>query len=98
MARKSEKPAAPSAIADFEQSLDALETLVERMESGEMSLDEALAAYERGVGLYRHCQQALEEAELRVQLLSDPSAPESARPLPADAAAPRPDDDDDLPF
>jgi exodeoxyribonuclease VII small subunit len=37
-----------------------------------MSLEESLAAYERGVGLYRRCQAALEQAELRVRLLSDP--------------------------
>ena len=41
----------PSPVADFETSLDALEQLVEKMEHGEMSLEESLAAYERGVGL-----------------------------------------------
>jgi len=34
------------------------------------------------VGLYRHCQQALEQAELRVRLLADPDAPERAEPFP----------------
>ena len=71
-----------SPVADFEASLDQLERLVEKMEHGEMSLEESLAAYERGVGLYRHCQQALEQAELRVRLLSDPDAPERAEPFP----------------
>jgi exodeoxyribonuclease VII small subunit len=79
--------AAPDAspVADFEQSLDALEQLVEKMEQGQMSLEESLAAYERGVGLYRRCQQALEQAELRVQLLSDPAQPENAEPFDDDA-------------
>ena len=72
-----------SPVADFEASLDALEALVEKMEHGEMSLEESLAAYERGVGLYRRCQQALEQAELRVKLLSDPAQPASAEPFPA---------------
>ena len=73
------KPASePSPVADFEQSLHALETLVGTMEAGDMSLEESLAAYERGVGLYRHCQQALERAELRVRQLSDPAKPEDA--------------------
>jgi exodeoxyribonuclease VII small subunit len=46
------KPACePSVVADFEASLDQLEQLVEKMEHGEMSLEESLAAYERGVGL-----------------------------------------------
>ena len=66
--------------------MQALEDLVGRMEAGEMSLEESLAAYERGVGLYRRCQTALEQAELRVRLLSDPENPESAEPF-----APLPD-------
>ena len=70
-----------SPVADFERSLDALELLVEQMERGEMSLEESLAAYERGVGLYRRCQTALEQAELRVRLLSDPQDPASAEPF-----------------
>lgn len=65
-------------VVDFEHSLDELEQLVEKMEGGEMSLDESLASFERGIGLYRHCQQSLEKAELRVRLLLDPGAPESA--------------------
>jgi exodeoxyribonuclease VII small subunit len=78
------KPAAEaSAVADFEASLDALEQLVEKMEHGEMSLEESLAAYERGIGLYRRCQQALEQAELRVRLLSDPANPAAAEPFGA---------------
>lgn len=72
-----------SPVADFERSLDALEQLVEKMEHGEMSLEESLAAYERGVGLYRRCQTALEQAELRVRLLSDPQEPASAEPFTA---------------
>ena len=63
--------------------MQSLEDLVARMETGEMSLEESLAAYERGVGLYRHCQTALEQAELRVRLLSDPTNPDDARPFDA---------------
>ena len=84
MARKPASEASP--VADFETSLDALEQLVEKMEHGEMSLEESLAAYERGVGLYRRCQGALEQAELRVRLLSDPEHPENSEPF-----APLPD-------
>ncbi|MCD9005396.1 exodeoxyribonuclease VII small subunit [Luteimonas sp. XNQY3] len=82
------KPAAAetSPVADFENALTQLETLVERMEGGELSLEESLGAYERGVSLYRRCQQALEDAELRVKLLSDPASPERAQPF-GDAAA-----------
>lgn len=54
---------------DFEAALEELEALVERMEGGELSLDESLAAFERGIHLTRRCQQALSEAEQRVQVL-----------------------------
>ena len=84
MAKKNTPDASP--VAHFEQSLDELEQLVEKMEHGEMSLEESLAAYERGVGLYRRCQAALEQAELRVRLLSDPGQPGTAEPF-----APLPD-------
>lgn len=73
--------ASPSAVADFERSLDELEQLVQRMEKGDLTLDDSLQAYERGVVLYRHCQTALEQAELRVRLLSDPLEPDSAEPF-----------------
>lgn len=79
------KSAATSAktapVVDFEHSLDELEQLVARMEGGELSLDESLTAFERGIGLYRHCQQALDKAELRVRLLLDPDAPDTAEPF-----------------
>jgi len=73
----------PSAVADFEKSLDELEQLVQRMEQGELSLDESLKAYERGVALYRRCQGALEQAELKVKLLADPADPDGAVPFDA---------------
>ena len=77
MPKKDTPDASP--VARFEHSLDELEQLVEKMEHGEMSLEDSLAAYERGVGLYRHCQGALEQAELRVRLLTDPDQPDSAQ-------------------
>lgn len=88
MARKPAQEESPTAspVADFEKSLDALEQLVDKMEHGEMSLEDSLAAYERGVGLYRRCQSALEEAELRVRLLTDPQNPVAAEPFAAPAA------------
>lgn len=74
-----------SPVAHFEQSLDELEQLVEKMEHGDLNLEESLTAYERGVGLYRKCQQALEQAELRVRLLSDPDNPDASEPFDAPA-------------
>ncbi len=71
----------PSAPVDFEHALGELEQLVARMEGGELTLEESLSSFERGIGLFRHCQQSLEQAELRVRLLLDPDAPESAEPF-----------------
>lgn len=79
MPKKSPNETSP--VAHFEQSLEELEQLVEKMEGGELSLEQSLAAYERGVGLYRQCQQALEQAELRVRQLTDPAQPEKAEPF-----------------
>jgi exodeoxyribonuclease VII small subunit len=81
MVKPAPNPAETPSVADFEHSLDELEQLVARMEGGELSLDESLASFERGIGLYRHCQQALDQAELRVRLLLDPDAPDDAEPF-----------------
>jgi len=70
-------PPEASQIAEFEHSLDELEQLVARMEGGELGLDDSLKSFERGVALYRNCQGALEQAELRVRQLLDPSTGES---------------------
>jgi exodeoxyribonuclease VII small subunit len=63
------KKKAPS----FEQSLADLEALVSTMETGELSLDESLGAFEDGVKLTRQCQKMLEEAEQKVQILTEKS-------------------------
>ena len=76
----------PSPVVPFEASLDELEQLVLKMEKGDLSLDDSLAAYERGVGLYRQCRAALDQAELRVRLLADPSDPDSGTPFQPGAA------------
>lgn len=55
---------------DFEAALAELEGLVTKMESGDLSLEESLAAFERGVALTRQCQAALQSAELRVKALT----------------------------
>ena len=54
---------------DFEQSLDQLENLVEAMEGGDLSLEDSLKAFEKGIKLSRECQTALSTAEQKVQLL-----------------------------
>jgi exodeoxyribonuclease VII small subunit len=53
----------------FEQSLEKLEKLVERMEEGDLSLEDSLKTFEEGIKLTRECQQALASAEQKVKLL-----------------------------
>ncbi len=59
-----------AAQPDFETAMTQLETLVQRMEGGDLSLEDSLKEFERGVQLTRICQQALKAAEQRVKLLS----------------------------
>ncbi len=62
-----------SRVADFEKSLAALEELVKKLEAGDLPLEESLKQFERGVQLARSCQEALQQAELRVQQLIQPA-------------------------
>ncbi|MFT5082285.1 MAG: exodeoxyribonuclease VII small subunit [Lentisphaeria bacterium] len=54
---------------DFEKSLEQLEALVHSLEDGELSLEESLKTFEKGINLTRTCQTALKEAEQKVQIL-----------------------------
>jgi exodeoxyribonuclease VII small subunit len=71
---------------DFEASLEELEGLVERMEEGELSLEESLKTYERGIALSRACQKSLDTAEQRIQILSEKDGADETRSF-------QPDDD-----
>ena len=79
MAKRSQK------IPDFETALAELEALVEKMEQGELSLDESLKQFERGVQLTRSCQQSLREAEQKVQILLDKDGQSALEPFDSDA-------------
>ena len=54
---------------NFENSLNQLEKLVETMESGELSLEESLNSFEKGVSLVNQCRTTLKDAELQVETL-----------------------------
>jgi exodeoxyribonuclease VII small subunit len=54
---------------DFENALEQLEELVSSMEEGELSLEESLQAFEKGIKLTRECQTALKKAEQKIQVL-----------------------------
>ncbi len=56
---------------DFERSLKELEELVSKMEQGELSLEDSLKSFERGIELTRACQKALKDAEQKVEILTN---------------------------
>ena len=58
---------------NFEASLEKLETIVESLEEGDLSLDQALKQFEEGIALTRACQQELAEAEQTIKVLSEKS-------------------------
>jgi len=70
-ARKKAKtsPNAKKQAPDFEQAMEELESLVTAMESGELSLEQSMEYFERGIQLTRSCQKSLSDAEQRVKLL-----------------------------
>ena len=69
------------ANTDFEKSLKELEGLVEKMEQGDLSLEDSLSHFERGVQLSRACQQALKAAEQKVAILMQKDAQEETSPF-----------------
>ena len=66
------------AAISFEDALRELETIVTSLERGDVSLDDAIAAFERGTALKAHCQKRLEEARMKVEQIK----------LPADGTSP----------
>lgn len=81
------RPTADGAVAamSFEQALAELELIVQKLERGQLDLDAAIKAYERGTELRQHCNMKLKEAELRVEKLSFDGAG-NARLQPLDPA------------
>ena len=68
----------------FEEALTELESLVETLEHGELSLEESLKTFERGVKLTRTCQDALKQAEQKIQILSGKDSDEALEPFDHD--------------
>jgi len=65
----------------FEESLAELEQLVSQLEQGDISLEESLKAFERGVNLTRSCQAALQEAEQKVNILLEKNHTQTLEPF-----------------
>jgi exodeoxyribonuclease VII small subunit len=83
--------ATTDSLPDFEKSLAELETLVAKLEQGDVPLEEALKTFERGVALTRQCQTALRSAQQKVEVLLTRNGEETLAPLLEEEDA---DDDD----
>jgi exodeoxyribonuclease VII small subunit len=68
---------------NFEQAMTELENIVNQMEKGDMSLEESLAAFEKGIALTRHCQSSLKEAEKRINILVEKTSGDELAPFDA---------------
>jgi exodeoxyribonuclease VII small subunit len=75
-------------IKDFEAALAELDALVKKLEEGDLSLEQSLALYERGVQLSRFCHARLEEAERRIEILTERG---ELKPAPASLAVDDPE-------
>lgn len=70
----------------FEENLAALEDIVTRMESGELSLEESLKQFEQGIALTRSCQESLAAAEQKVQILMSKNGEDTLQPFNSEDA------------
>ena len=78
-------PAKKRKAKDFETAREELEELVETLEKGELSLDETLQQFERGIKLTRTCQSALKNAEQKVELLIKQAGKTDLEPFDPDS-------------
>jgi exodeoxyribonuclease VII small subunit len=79
---------ANTSIKDFEAAIAELETVVKKLEDGDLSLEQSLALYERGVTLSKFCHARLEDAERRIELLNERG---QLKPAPAGLSGDEPD-------
>jgi exodeoxyribonuclease VII small subunit len=79
---------ADTSIKDFEGAIAELESIVKKLEEGELPLEQSLALYERGVQLSRFCHARLEDAERRIEILTDRG---ELKPAPAALTAEEPE-------
>jgi exodeoxyribonuclease VII small subunit len=69
---------------DLETSIAEINTLIEQMEQGELTLEQSLERFQRGVSLIKHCQKVLQEAEQKVQILMLDNGGEELHPYETD--------------
>ena len=75
-------------IKDFEAAVAELESIVKKLEDGELTLEQSLGLYERGVQLSRFCHARLEEAERRIEILTERG---ELKPAPGSLAGDEPE-------
>ena len=73
-----------TSIKDFEAAIAELESIVKKLEEGDLALEQSLALYERGVQLSRFCHARLEDAERRIEILNERGELKAAPPSFAD--------------
>ena len=78
---------ADTSIKDVEAAIVELETIVKKLEEGDLALEQSLVLYERGVQLSRFCHARLEEAERRIEILNERG---ELKPAPPSLAADEP--------
>ena len=90
----------PESPAGFEASMEALEALVARMEAGDLPLEQSLREYEHGMELIRACQNALDEAQRKIETLANGDPPVASTEMDPNDTTKVPDipDSDDVPF
>ena len=79
-----------TSIKDFEAALAELDSIVKKLEEGDLPLEQSLALYERGIHLSRFCHARLEDAERRIEILTERG---DLKPAPASIASPADDAD-----
>lgn len=91
-ATEAAEASAPFADLSFEKALEQLEGIVDRLEEGDLDLADALAGFEEGVQLTKHCHAQLEAAERRIEVLTSDGGETSTRVFATDASAIEDDD------
>lgn len=98
-AKKTAAASAEGAAMNFEESMKRLETIVEELEGGELSLEDSIARYEEGVQLSRRLTQTLDEAEKRIERLVERADGQVAtEPMELEGSGDKPASQDELPF
>jgi exodeoxyribonuclease VII small subunit len=77
---RKENTANKTPLPDLETSLQEINTLIDKMEQGDLSLEHSLEKFERGITLIKHCQKVLQDAEQKVQILIQNNGQDDLQP------------------